>query len=159
VIDLAGLEEQFKPLIDNFQKKLSEPPDPKIVKTMQGFKYIPVEIIEAKLDKYYSGLWKTENLKYSIEINSVAVSLDLHVFHPVAKNWIVRTGIASVPVQLDRETKVIKQTALQKNLPAAKAIAFKNAAQSLGRSFGRNLNRGFDVPFREDTYNFKDIVV
>lgn len=155
----AMTEAEFKPLLDGFQEKLSDKPDPKIVKTFHGFKFLPIEVIEGRLDSIYSGLWKIDNLSYSIEINAVVVKLDLHVFHPVAKVWITRSGVASVPVQLDRDTQIIKSTALQKNIPAAKAIATKNAAQSLGRHFGRNLNRGWDVPFKPDTSNFENITV
>ena len=157
--DHAITEAEFKPLLDAFQVKLNEKPDPQIIKTFHGVKYIPIEIIEGMLDKYFQGAWEITNLHYSIEINSVVVSLDVKVFHPVRHIWITRSGIGSVPVQMDSQSNTIKPMALQKNLPAAKAIAFKNAAQSLGRLFGRNINRGFDVPFREDTSNFSNIVV
>ncbi len=152
-------EAEIKPLLDNFQQKVNETPDPRIVKTFNNVKFLPIEVIEGRLDSIYQGLWKVDNLKYSIEINAVVVSLDLNVFHPIAKIWITRSGVASVPVQLDRNTQIIKPTALQKNIPAAKAIAMKNAAQSLGRHFGRNLMRGWDVPYKEDSSNFSNIKV
>lgn len=153
---LAQFETEMKPFIDRFQEKLNIKPDAKIIKVNNGVKYIPIEIIEALMDKLF-GIWEITNLHYSIEVNATVVSLDVKVLHPIAKVWITRSGIGSVPVQLDRQTKEIKPMALQKNLPHAKAIAFKNACQSLGRSFGRNINRGWDIPFKSDTSNFTQI--
>lgn len=161
--DLENLEREFAPLLEAFRKKLADPIDPKIVKKLRGIKYVPIEVIEQRLDTIYNGLWSVENLHYSVEINSVVVSLDLKVFHPVARVWMTRSGIASIPVQVDAGDKsanpIPKPTALQKNMPAAKAIAVKNAAQSLGRHFGRNLNRSWDVPHKDTESVFDDVKI
>lgn len=160
----AQLEKDFKPLLDAFQGKLNTKPDQRIVKTFKGAKYIPIEIMEAIMDKYFAGAWEIANLKYSIELNAVVVSLDVRFFHPIRHTWVTRSGIGSVPVQLNRGEKAIgpdtiKGDALQKNLPAAKSIAFKNACQSIGRAMGRNLNRRDDPGYQSDDENFSHIKV
>ena len=155
--DLEKFEQEFKPLLDKFMEKLNMDVRKAAIKQNNGVNYLPIEIVEAALDSIFQGNWKIDNLHYSIEINSVVVSLDLSVLHPVSKLWITRSGIGSVPVQMNKQTNQINPMALQKNLPAAKAFAFKNAAQSLGRRLGRNLNRGNDIPFISDSSNFDSI--
>lgn len=158
--ELAEFDANVKPLLDDFMKKLSLKPNEKVIKTnpfSQNAKYIPIEVIESALDSIFQGLWKVDNLQCSIQINSIVVSLDLHVLHPITRTWLTRSGIGAVPVELDKVTKEVNSKALHKNVPAAKAFAFRNAAQSLGRRFGRNLNRSFDFNFTEDTSNFKSI--
>jgi hypothetical protein len=76
----------------------------------------------------------------------------------VANVWIERIGVGATQIQLRSETgedgkkkpvdvtdvsKKIPNT-VQKDLPHAKAEAIKNAAKSLGRLFGRDLNRDTD---------------
>ena len=151
-------ELEFKSQLDKFMEKLNKAPNQKAIKNNNGVNYIPIEIIEAALDSIFMGLWSVENLTYSIEINAVVVSVDLKVFHPIAKTWIIRAGVGSVPVQMRRGTNDINPMALQKNIPAAKAFAVKNACQSLGRRLGRNINRGWDVPFKADTPNFTNLL-
>ena len=55
----------------------------------------------------------------------------------------------------------IKADAIQKGLPAAKAMAVKNAAQSLGVVFGRDLNRDTNDEFiylSEQVSELQDVV-
>lgn len=109
-------------------------------------KYIPIGIIETKLDELFFGLWSIENFRWQVIANEVTGSLDLKVFHPSARVWITRTGAASVPIQQtsgadinDLGAKI--KNALVKNFPALKAECVKNAAKSFGPIFGRDLNR------------------
>lgn len=152
-------ESEYKPFLDEFAKKLNKQPNPKVIKTnrfSQGAKYIPISVLESAMDSLFMGLWKTENMTYSIELNSIIVTMDVSVFNPVAKTWITRTGIGAVPIEISKATGELSAKALHKNAPAAKAYAFRNAVLSLGRRFGRNLNREFDFNFTPDTENFND---
>ena len=152
-------ESDYKPFLDDFAKKLNKQVNPKVVKInrfSQGAKYVPISVLESALDSLFMGLWKTENMKYSVDLNSIIVSLDVSVFHPIAKIWITRTGIGAVPIEISKETHELSSKALHKNVPAAKSYAFRNAVLSLGRRFGRNLNREFDFNFTPDTENFGD---
>lgn len=136
--------------IESFQAELNKQPAKGDIKSQKlGGKevgYLPIGLIEKYLDEMFSGLWSIENVNYQVVINSIAVSLDLKVFNPVSQIWITRSGVGAVKIQLNKDAKSldveqIKADAIQKGLPSAKAFALKNAAQSLGELFGRNINR------------------
>lgn len=155
--ELQAFDKAVKPYLDNFMEKLNADPNTKAIKKnpfANNAKYIPIEILESALDSIFRGLWKVENVKYSVELNSIVVSLDLSVFHPISMIWITRSGIGAMPIEQDKKTKELNNKALHKNVPAAKSFAFRNAVQSLGRRFGRNLNRDMDFSFKADTSNF-----
>lgn len=133
-----------------FQQQLSKQPVKGQVKSQnlggKDVKYLPIGEIEKLLDETYFGLWQITNLHHHLTLNAIVVELELEVFHPVGKVWIKRAGIGAIKVQLNRDANSmdvtqIKADALQKGAPAAKAMALKNAAQSLGVRFGRDLNR------------------
>ena len=142
--------------IENFQAELNKQPAKIDIKSQKlGGKdvgYLPIGLIEKYLDEMFAGLWSIENISYQVVINSIAVSLDLKVFNPVSQVWITRAGVGAVKIQLNKDAKSldveqIKADAIQKGLPAAKAFAVKNAAQSLGELFGRNINRDVDTEY------------
>lgn len=135
--------------IEEFQKFLNKAPDKREIKTNPyagNSLYIPIAVIEQRLDEMYAGLWSIDGLTVEVIANSVVCILTLKVVHPVAKMMIRRSGIGAIPIQLNKGEKemsfsTIKSDAIRKNAPAAKAQALRNAAQSLGAIFGRNLNR------------------
>ena len=138
---------------------LQEEPKPEEVKAQDGRLYVPIGFIEAKLDRIFHGLWKTENVQTTVIGNEVCMTLELHVFFYPMNQWVVRTGAGAAMIQqrgdYDPTTKKkiparpsdvdakISNT-LAKDYPHAKAEATKNAARSLGRTFGRDLNRDAD---------------
>lgn len=141
-----------------FNQILNRNPDPKLIKTNNGAKYIPIRTIENHLRSIF-GVWETEMIgQPQILGNSVVVSIHLKVYHPILKEWIKHAGTGAVPIQLkrtkkDRNNKVTEQgavhaldfekinpTALHKNVPAALSFAVSNAAKKLGKLFGSDLN-------------------
>lgn len=151
----------------NTLKALPAKEDIKANDFADGALFIPIGTIEEKLDYYFRGLWKVTDFTQTVIVNEIAVTLQLHVFHPFAGVWIERTGVAAVQIQLRAEyekgpdgkrvkkpvdvldvSKKIANT-VQKDLPHAKAEALKNAAKSLGNIFGRNLNRGPEDAHKE----------
>lgn len=121
-----------------------------------GAQYIPVGIIEAKLDKLFFGLWQIKNFRWQVVANEIVGSLELHVYHPVLREWIVREGAGAVLIQQSKGSEIgdinakIKNT-LVKDFPHLKSECLKNAAKSLGAFFGRALNRVTDdyAPYSE----------
>lgn len=107
--------------------------------------YIPIERIE----------WLLINVivRYRIEIksiqqiaNSICVAIRLHFFDPVANEWTYHDGIGAAPMQTDKgagaiEWDKIKSNAVQIGAPAAKTYAVKDAAEQIGKLFGKDLNR------------------
>ena len=136
--------------------------------------YIPISFIETKLDEVYFGLWSAKNFQTKVVANEIMGSLELEVFHPIAKIWLTRPGVAAVVIQqntwllddygnpvLDSDKRKIKApkpkpsdvdakilNTLVKDAPHLKAECVKNAAKSLGVMFGRDLNRK-DADFYE----------
>lgn len=161
-------QDELRLRLQQFNKQLNaEPDDTELERTPDGnAKYLPVSFVEMTLDEIFYGLWSTENFKWSALINEVQGSLDLVLTHPVTGQEIRRTGAASIVIMVDKlpdEVKA-KMSAQDRNLyasnpankkpnaldmafPKLKAECLKNAAQSLGKRFGRDLNRK-----KADTY-------
>jgi hypothetical protein len=86
-----------------------------------------------------------EVLDYKLIANSVSVHVRLHVEMPNGDDRFY-DGIGAAPLQTDSgagatEFDKIKSAAVQMALPSAKSYAIKDAADHIGRIFGRDLNR------------------
>lgn len=120
--------------------------------------YLPISHVELMLDEAFFGLWQTTNFKWDRIQNEICASIELSVFHPIQKIWITRTGSAAkkimtdaAPDNLSTKEKNEWHLNLSNKKPSAlddlggfaalKADAFKNAAISIGRVFGRDVNR------------------
>lgn len=157
--------------MQNFTKILNTAPSDGIDNTSDGKAYtINISHVEMTLDELFFGAWSTENFKWSVIQNEIVGSLDLIVIHPSSGMTIKRTGAASIQIMVDampeeykdkpsdtKEQRSAKRklrnewalnvsnkksSALDMGFPKLKAECFKNAAQSLGKLFGRDLNRG-----------------
>jgi hypothetical protein len=129
-------------------KDLKNPAGPKVAAD-----YLPISVIQNRLDEVYNGLWSAENFNSRTVANEIVGSLDLKVFHPIAKIWISRPGAAAVMIQMKSTTNggdgditnirnKITNT-LVKDYPHLLSECIKNAAKSLGLTFGRDLNRKY----------------
>lgn len=156
--ELAQNSEDLRLRIQNFINNLNKH-DPKdgVDKTADGrAKTIGISHIEMTLDEYFLGLWETENFRWSVISNEVVGSIDLVVTHPVTGQKYKRVGAASIIIMVDKGASALdvskkKANALDLGFPKLKAECTKNAAQSLGKLFGRDLNRGS----KADTFNPK----
>ena len=154
--------EKLKLLMQDFTRRLNSEPDPReFDKTPDGkANYLPISFIEMTLDELFLGQWSTENFHWSAITNEVQGSIDLVVFHPITQRPLKRTGAASIVITVDslnddQKDKMSKQdrnlyalnpenkkpNALDMGFPKLKAECIKNAAQSLGKIFGRDINR------------------
>lgn len=135
--------------LQHFQEKLNREPDPREFQdTPDGkAKTLPISFVEMTLDEIFFGLWDTENFKYQQVFNEVIGSIELIVTHPVTGGELRRTGAASVVITQDANATIAdfnmtkKKNALDLSFPKLKAECVKNAAQSLGKIFGRDINR------------------
>jgi len=154
--------EKLKILLQNFAQKLNAEPNPtEFDKTPDGkASYLPISFIEMTLDEIFLGQWSTENFKWSAITNEVQGSLELVLIHPITGREIRRTGAGSIIITVDSiseeaKNKMSKQdrnlyalnpenkkpNALDLGFPKLKAECVKNAASSLGKVFGRDINR------------------
>lgn len=134
--------------LNNFQTKVNRKPRANNIKRndLTRSNYLDIEYIEATLDEVYMGVWQTHSFVTQVVANELVGSMILEVFHPVANHWIRRVGSASVPIQFKKNSDITDisnkiKNALVKNAPTLKSECLKNAAKSLGKRFGRDLNR------------------
>jgi len=136
-------------------------------------KYLPISFMEMSLDQLFFGLWQTDKFQWQVIANEITASLELSVFHPYAKMWVTRTGTAAAAIMVDSIAEEAKRGMSKQDInawaldirnkkpsalemggfAALKADCFKNACLSLGRYFGRDVNRehqGVYIPIVSD---------
>ena len=142
--------------MQNFLVRLNRTPNEKEIqvnKFAKNSKYIPISFIEMKLDKMFFGMWQTVNFRHSVIVNEIIGDIDLMYKHPTTGEWLTRTGSAAVPIQMESGSKSFEverkiHNTLVKDYPHLKAMCVLNAAKSLGKLFGRDLNREFEDEYQ-----------
>lgn len=159
------LTQQVKLQLQDFQAKLNREPDPSELELTpdKRAKTLPISFIEMTLDELFLGQWGHTEMKANVISNEVCGSLVLWVIHPITNLRIERVGAAAVIIQVDKAPEGLegkernswaidvlnkKPNALDLGYPKLKAECVKNAAQTLGKIFGRDLNRK-----KADVYN------
>jgi len=122
-----------------------------------GVKYIPISVVETMLTKVFRH-WYVEVLREGQLLNSIFVTVRLHFLHPITKEWEHHDGVGAVAIQVDKgknasDLGAIKSNAIKLALPSAKSYAIKDAAEHIGRAFGRDINRKDIMPFQENKSN------
>jgi hypothetical protein len=144
--------------LQNFLSRLQQEPNV-VEKTPDGrANTVPISHVEMTLDELYFGMWTTENFKWQVISNEIVGSLELVVTNPVNGMLVRRIGSASIQIMVDAIPNEIKNdkakvkewqfdahnkkaNALDMGFPKLKAECLKNASQSLGKVFGRDINR------------------
>lgn len=126
---------------------MNQQPSPNWIKEhpMTKLKYIPIEVIEFLLTSVFSS-WKVEIKESKLIANSIVVTVRLHYLDPITGVWEWQDGIGASPIQTDKgagatEFDKIKSAAVMMAAPAAETFAVKDAAEKLGKLFGKDLNR------------------
>ena len=125
----------------------------KIHPLVTGAKYIPIEIIEYLLTSVFIR-WNVEIKNIQVIANSVVVTIRLHYQNPMDGEMRYQDGIGASPMQTAKDAGAtdfsqIKSGAVMMAAPAAESYAIKDAAEKLGKLFGKDLNRkdamGYDM--------------
>jgi hypothetical protein len=166
--------EQLNSVQKFLQRLNTDPPLDSIDKTPDGKAYtVVISHIETTLDELFFGRWSTQNFRWHAIANEVQGSLDLVVINPVTGESITRTGAASIVIMVDKVPDELKDNPQQKNqwalnpsnkksnaldlaFPKLKAECLKNAAQSLGKLFGRDLNRRIKDTYKPFKFSQED---
>lgn len=157
----APILTEFRLKLQNFTERLNKlPPSDSVDNTPDGKAFtILISHIEMTLDEMFFGLWETYDFKWSVIANEVVGSIVLEVIHPVTGEKVRRTGAAAIQIMVDKVPEDVakdsvkrnewannpankKPAALDMGFPKLKAECTKNAAQSFGKLFGRDINRG-----------------
>jgi hypothetical protein len=153
---VAVFSEELKGKLKAFQGLLHTEPlkeEIQVNPAANNSRYIPISFLEMELDEMFGGLWSTKNFTSRTVANEEIGSIELWYFHPIAQTWLCRIGAGAVMIQFKKDSEItdlsakIKNT-LTKDYPHLKAECFRNACQSLGKKFGRDLNRKLN-----DQYN------
>lgn len=142
--------------LQNFLKRLHKAPDQNEVRVNQfagNTLYLPISYVEMGLDELFFGLWETKDFKWQAMANEIVGSIVLRVFHPVANQWIERTGASATMIRQQKGAGITDlnakiHNALEMDFPHLKADCIVNAAKSFGKSFGRDLNRAYTDLYR-----------
>lgn len=122
---------------------------PERTEAKDGIETVPISVLENDLDEIYLGLWKTENFRFQVIANEIVGTIDLHVFDPQAKVWIIRSGSAAVMIRQKKDSEITDigskiKNGLMMDFPKLETMCLKAAAKRLGKKFGRDLNRKFE---------------
>lgn len=142
-------QEKTRVALQNFIEKLNREPNPtEFEKTPDGrAQYLPVSFVEMTLDEIFLGQWELSDVQYSQIFNEVVGSGILTVFNPITNKPLRRAGFGAVVITQDKDAAIAdfnitkKKNALDLTFPKLKAEILKNAASSLGKVFGRDINR------------------
>lgn len=141
--------QDLKLQLQDFMTRLNREPEvSELDTTADGkAKTLPISFVEMTLDEIYLGQWETSEPTYQQIFNEIVATLVLTVWNPITNRPMRRTGFASVVITQDKDAAISdfnttkKKNALDLTFPKLKAECVKNAAQSLGKVFGRDLNR------------------
>jgi len=108
-------------------------------------KYIPIEVIEYLLTSIFIR-WHVEVKNIQVIANSVVVTVRLFYQSPIDSELRFQDGIGASPMQTAKDASAtdfsqIKSGAVMMAAPAAESYAIKDAAEKLGKLFGKDLNR------------------
>lgn len=147
---------------DQLKSLLNCPPNMAWVKKhpFTAVAYLPIDKVEYMLDKIF-GRWRRE-IKSIMQIEqSVVAIVRLHYWNPIINEWDYHDGTGAMPIQVDKDCKAsdmvsIKAAAIQMAAPAAASYALKDAADNLGKLFGRDITRkdavDWDPSFKENPH-------
>lgn len=153
---------------NEFNKVLNAPPKPqwirhhptatKEVRQANGelkkvpIEYIPIGITEYLLTSLFIK-WRPEVLEVGIMANSVYVTVRVHVLNPLTMEWEWYDGVGAVPIRVNKgagttDFTQMQSSAIQTGLPAAKSYAISDAADCIGKIFGKDLNRNAEMDYQ-----------
>lgn len=107
--------------------------------------YLPIERVEWLLTNICLK-WRVEIKDVKLVGNSIIVTVRLHYYDHSSHEWGWQDGVGAAPLQTDKgagaiEFDKLKSSAVQMGAPAAESYAVKDAAEKIGKLFGRDLNR------------------
>ncbi|MBE3139027.1 MAG: hypothetical protein IMZ53_00425 [Thermoplasmata archaeon] len=113
--------------------------------------YIAIGRIEWLLTRIFIN-WHVEIKTIQLIGNSVVVCVRLHYQSVTDGEWHYQDGVGANPLQTDKDAGAIdfnklKSSAVQIATPAAESYAIKDAAEKLGKLFGKDLNRADEIGY------------
>lgn len=136
-----------------FQVLVNQDPKPDWIKKHPLTKqpYIPIERVEWLLTNIFLK-WRPEVKQVQLIGNSVAVTIRLHYYDHTSNEWHWSDGVGAAPLQTAEgagatDFAALKSAAVQMALPSAKSYAIKDAAECIGKLFGKDINRKSSIDY------------
>ena len=131
---------------------LNQPPKSEWIKEhpfAKGVKYIPIERIEFLLTRLFIK-WRVEVKSIQTIANSCVVTIRLHYQNVEDNEWSWQDGIGAAPIQTEKDAGAmdwnkVRTDSVMKAAPAAESYAVKDAAEKIGKIFGKDLNRKDEI--------------
>ena len=123
------------------------------VKTKVPIQYLPIERVEALLTVLFIR-WHVEIRQVQVIANSVVVTVRLFYQDVLSDAELWQDGVGAAPIQTDQgagamDWNATKTDAVMKAVPAAESYAVKDAAEKIGKIFGKDLNRADQILYDE----------
>jgi hypothetical protein len=117
----------------------------------RGVKYIPIERIEYLLTRLFIK-WRVEVKSIHTIANSCVVTVRLHYQNIEDNEWSWQDGIGAAPIQTEKDSGAmdwnkVRTDSVMKAAPAAESYAVKDAAEKIGKIFGKDLNRKDEIAY------------
>lgn len=136
----------------------------KVNKFANNSNYIPVGIVEYLLTSIFTK-WRVEVKQIQVIANSVVATVRLYVLDPITGDWDWQDGVGASPIQTKKDAAAtdfsqVTTAAVQMAAPAAETYAFKDAAEKLGKIFGKDMNRESQAdyaPMMEKKFGGKEV--
>jgi hypothetical protein len=131
---------------------LNQPPKSDWIKEhpfAKGVKYIPIGRVEFLLTRLFIR-WHIEVKVIQTIANSVVVTIRLHYQNIENNEWSWQDGIGAAPIQTEKDCGAmdwnkVRTDSVMKAAPAAESYAVKDAAEKIGKIFGKDLNRKDEI--------------
>jgi len=158
--DLISIDED-KSLQNELMVLLNQEPPKAWVKQHPIYKnnYMSIDRIEFLLNSIFIE-WNIEVLDVQLITNSIQVTIRLLFRNPLTGKYQHFDGVGAAPLQLNSGAKAIDYNELKGNsvmlaTPIAKSYAIKDAANHLGKLFGRDLNRKESIDYSSMSGRFE----
>ena len=117
----------------------------------KGVKYLPIERVEYMLTRIFKK-WNVEVRQVQVIANSVVVTIRLYYQDVLSNEMLWQDGIGASPIQTDKGSGAMdwnhtKNDAVMKAAPAAESYAVKDAAEKIGKLFGKDMNRADKIMY------------
>ena len=145
--DLESIELSNSGKLELRNYLLNQPPQKAWIKKhpLYSNDYLPIDKVEFLLTLFFK-TWRVEVKNVFQIANSVCVTVRLYYQDADSKEMNWQDGVGANPLQVNSGKKPmdsdeIKSNAVMLALPIAETNAVKDAADKIGRIFGRDLNR------------------
>jgi hypothetical protein len=154
--DLVSGDIEKKEAQNELNKLLNMPPAEGWLKqhpTAANVRYIPIERVEWLLTKLFIKWW-VDIRQVQVIANSVVVTIRLNYQDVLTNEVLYQDGIGAAPIQTNKgagamDWNATKNDAVMKAAPAAESYAVKDAAEKIGKIFGKDMNRADKIVYSD----------